>query len=666
MLQLQSPIPQFTDLEGKPLNSGYVYIGTAGQNPETNPIQVYWDDAMTIPAVQPLRTLNGYVVRSGTPARVYVSADAYSITVKDRRSQFIMFLSDATSLGNLQTQLATSGGAGMIGWIQAGVGAVFRWVRDKLRERVSVDDFGADPTGATDSTAAIQAGIDYLASVGGGTLEFGRGTYSVTFITRKTNVRLNGAGCQATILRALPSASLGMVLINSGPVQHAGISNMALYGGNGVTVNAGQWAVYSESVASGVAPFDGGEWFSDWENVLVYYFDNGIWFKGGDAGFLLPHQFNTFRNVAVIRSGATLATGVSLKLTGQVGQFTDINGSYDGKTIGVSTNIFIGRNAGANAPYAINFIGTTSQTAERAIDTDVARNINVLGGHFENLWRAIRIGAASYGVNIRGNGFSNAGSDGAAGGYVLQVGAGADGKFCENYIDGAWDKVVSNGANTGFASFGNFVAAVNLPITATIGISKQINVTAGPPVSIDLSALNDIYVNTSASVITQINSLALPGERVTVKALGGPLYFAPGGNISLGSFQALTLQRNGAIVFQRADLVNTWELISVTDADHIGITTHGDANGILQCGGISKLTHIWNTPLTAARTAFLDVTNFAVDGSKFRIIRTAAATGAFNLVIGATGKNIAASATGDWVDVEYDGAAWNVTASGAL
>lgn len=56
----------------------------------------------------------------------------------------------------LRTDLADFG-ALLIGFIQAGVGAVLRTVQAKLRERVSVLDFGADPTGVTESTTAFQA-----------------------------------------------------------------------------------------------------------------------------------------------------------------------------------------------------------------------------------------------------------------------------------------------------------------------------------------------------------------------------------------------------------------------------------------------------------------------------------------------------------------------------
>lgn len=72
------------DKSGAPLDNGFVYIGESGQNPENYPIQIYYDEDFTIPAPQPLRTINGYFSRNGSPAKIFINAVECSIVVKDR------------------------------------------------------------------------------------------------------------------------------------------------------------------------------------------------------------------------------------------------------------------------------------------------------------------------------------------------------------------------------------------------------------------------------------------------------------------------------------------------------------------------------------------------------------------------------------------------------
>ncbi len=62
---------------------------------------------------------------------------------------------------------------------QAGTGAVARSAQNKMRDIVSVTDFGATGNGTTDDTTAIQAAITSLGSNGGG-LYFPTGTYKIT------------------------------------------------------------------------------------------------------------------------------------------------------------------------------------------------------------------------------------------------------------------------------------------------------------------------------------------------------------------------------------------------------------------------------------------------------------------------------------------------------
>jgi hypothetical protein len=90
LTQVTGPYPIFTDLDGTPLDDGYLYIGLINQDPEQNPIQVFWDANLTIPATQPIRTSNGYAYRNGTPALIY-TAGAFSITIRNKREEFVLY-----------------------------------------------------------------------------------------------------------------------------------------------------------------------------------------------------------------------------------------------------------------------------------------------------------------------------------------------------------------------------------------------------------------------------------------------------------------------------------------------------------------------------------------------------------------------------------------------
>lgn len=87
-IEVQPPYPAFADADGQPLENGYIWIGVVNLSPQVNPIAVYWDAAQTIAAPQPIRTLNGYPSRNGTPARFYVASD-YSIQVLDSKGSVV-------------------------------------------------------------------------------------------------------------------------------------------------------------------------------------------------------------------------------------------------------------------------------------------------------------------------------------------------------------------------------------------------------------------------------------------------------------------------------------------------------------------------------------------------------------------------------------------------
>lgn len=89
--------PVFTELNGTPLENGYIYIGEAGKNPVTNPITAYWDDGLLYPAAQPIRTLAGAPNRGGSPSAIFCNSE-FSILVNDKNGNQVYY--SATGIKN--------------------------------------------------------------------------------------------------------------------------------------------------------------------------------------------------------------------------------------------------------------------------------------------------------------------------------------------------------------------------------------------------------------------------------------------------------------------------------------------------------------------------------------------------------------------------------------
>lgn len=138
-VQVFQPFEIFYDINGKPVDDGFIFIGQFNLDPEANPISVFFDEALTIPATQPIRTRNGFPANAGAQARVFVAGTEFSLTIKNKNSTVIR--SD---------------------------------FRVMARERVSVESFGPA------TSASIQQAVNYLATRGGGVLEFNSPSYTMT------------------------------------------------------------------------------------------------------------------------------------------------------------------------------------------------------------------------------------------------------------------------------------------------------------------------------------------------------------------------------------------------------------------------------------------------------------------------------------------------------
>jgi hypothetical protein len=81
----------------------------------------------------------------------------------------------------VQDGLTKKASIDQLGFLQSGTGATTRTIQNKLRDVVSVKDFGAVGDGSTSDAAAITAADLAVFNSGGGTLAFPNGTYLYTF-----------------------------------------------------------------------------------------------------------------------------------------------------------------------------------------------------------------------------------------------------------------------------------------------------------------------------------------------------------------------------------------------------------------------------------------------------------------------------------------------------
>lgn len=92
-----------------------------------------------------------------------------------------------TALRDLE-EIYEPSGSSLVGYLPAGAGAVATDVQTKLRESVSVKDFGAVGDGVADDTAAIQAAINALPD--GYALDGFNAVYVVTSLNLKSNIAM--------------------------------------------------------------------------------------------------------------------------------------------------------------------------------------------------------------------------------------------------------------------------------------------------------------------------------------------------------------------------------------------------------------------------------------------------------------------------------------------
>lgn len=167
---INPPYPIFTDIDGSPLNEGFIYIGENLQDPISNPVSVYWDVGLTEIAEQPISIKNGYIVRNGVNSTIFTMSNKFSVIAKNKYGteiygnlSFEQFINNSEAQSLINTSITP---------VQQSIDDEI--IRATSSETLLSSAINTEINRATSAEAAIQAQINGL----GGGASFGYTSYA--------------------------------------------------------------------------------------------------------------------------------------------------------------------------------------------------------------------------------------------------------------------------------------------------------------------------------------------------------------------------------------------------------------------------------------------------------------------------------------------------------
>jgi hypothetical protein len=335
---------QFFTNSGVILSGGLVYTYAAGT---TTPQAAYTTSAGSTAHTNPIVLDSAGRVPSG--GEIWLT-DAVSYKFVLQTSLAVLIATYDNITGNasgIYAAFAASSGSSLVGFIQSGTGAVATTVQSKLRESVSVKDFGATGDGTTNDSAAINLAIATNRNVW-----FPAGTYLIAtsvVVTSKNNVLLQGAGANISIIKCSASATFSVP-----PVDVTSSNNVQL---TGLTFDSNSNASVTASLAMVRFVSCTNIAFSD-NSVLHSYIGVGV---DSCTRFRVERNYIAKNAIATtINYNINVSSTVSVSTQGEVNDnfCTNSGSGFIGNQINISRNQFLSNSYGAG----IATFGSTPST----------------------------------------------------------------------------------------------------------------------------------------------------------------------------------------------------------------------------------------------------------------------------------------------------------------
>jgi hypothetical protein len=338
---------QFLSAAGVPLSGGLLHTYAAGTS---TPQATYTTSVGNVQNANPIVLDASGRIGTG----IWLTATTHDFVLKDSLGNPIQTLEDIAPT-QTAASLTSSVGSSLIGFIHAAAAAVARTVQDKLRERVSVQDFGtlsagADLATSTANAAIIQAAIDYLDGLGGGVAYLNGVDCAAHDLVGAANVILDGGsqgyGYSTTKSRGVIRALHGTWGFRTPVVTHPGLRNIALVSNGEIDSVDPAHPITTSGVEYGLVNYSGG---TTAINVTVYGFQHNICLvNNGNANIYekVCSAGSTMSDFAVTSATATTSTWAALT-NYSAGDKVRPTADYDGYHYEVTTD---GGSSGAAEP----------------------------------------------------------------------------------------------------------------------------------------------------------------------------------------------------------------------------------------------------------------------------------------------------------------------------